>query len=253
VPADAPLLAACEVTVRFGGVVALEGVNLDVGRGSITGLIGPNGAGKTTLFNVMTGVAPLAGGRVELDGVDICRWPTHRRGRAGIARTFQRLELFTGLTVGDNLLAAWESSMPGAVLGRQRAVGRRVVADLVERLGLGDVVDRLAGQLSTGQGRIVELARALAAQPRVLLLDEPSSGLDPGETAQFRDLLLDVVGRETGEPAILLVEHDVGLVMDVCDVIYVLDFGVMIAAGTPGEVRADERVIAAYLGEDSAA
>lgn len=250
---DAPLLHARDVTVRFGGVVALDAVNLIAHRGAISGLIGPNGAGKTTLFNAITGIVPLAGGRIELDGDDITGWPTHRRGRAGIIRTFQRLELFTGLSVRDNLLAAWESSIPGAVLGRNRRTGRRIADDLIEQLDLGGLADRMAGQLSTGQGRIVELARALAAQPRVLLLDEPSSGLDPAETAVFRDLLLRVVGRETGEPAILLVEHDVSLVMQVCDGITVLDFGVQIATGPPDVIRADERVIAAYLGEDDAA
>ncbi|MHB8464775.1 MAG: ABC transporter ATP-binding protein [Acidimicrobiales bacterium] len=252
-PADAALLAAREVTVRFGGVVALDAVDLPVGRGTIAGLIGPNGAGKTTLFNAITGVVGVSSGRVELDGTDITQWPTHRRGRAGIARTFQRLELFSGLTVHDNLLAAWESSVAGGVLGRQRRTGRRIVSDLVDQLDLGHLANRLAGQLSTGQGRIVELARALAARPRVLLLDEPSSGLDPAETAAFRDILLRIVGRDTGEPSILLVEHDVGLVMDVCDVITVLDFGVMIATGAPAAIRNDDRVIAAYLGDDHAA
>ena len=247
------LLAARDITVRFGGVVALDDVDLLVERGTITGLIGPNGAGKTTLFNAVTGVIPLAAGRVELGGTDITTWPTHRRGRAGIVRTFQRLELFTGLTVRDNVLAAWESSVPGGVLGRNRRLGRQIVDDVIERLDLGAIATRVAGQLSTGQGRIVELARALAAQPRVLLLDEPSSGLDPAETAMFRDLLLRVVGRDTGEPAILLVEHDVGLVMDICDMITVLDFGVMIAVGPPEDIRADGRVIAAYLGDAGAA
>ena len=248
-----PLLEASALTVRFGGVVALDEVDLVVERGSITGLIGPNGAGKTTLFNAITGVIEPSAGQVLLDGVDITRWPTHRRGRAGINRTFQRLELFTGLTVHDNLLAAWESMRPGGVLGRDRARGREVAARIIDDLNLTSIADRLAGHLSTGQGRLVELGRALAAEPRLLLLDEPSSGLDALETDQFRDVLLRVVGRETGEPAILLVEHDVGLVMEICDRISVLDFGIRIAEGTPAEVRADSRVIAAYLGDGHAA
>jgi branched-chain amino acid transport system ATP-binding protein len=254
-PAEAaqPLLAALGVTVQFGGITALSDVDLEVGPGSITGLIGPNGAGKTTLFNVITGLVTPRAGRVVLDGTDITDWPRHRRGRAGIARTFQRLELFSGLTVYDNLLAAWEASVPGAVLGRRRREGRAAVDSVVERLELGALTRRVAGQLSTGQGRLVELGRALAAQPRVLLLDEPSSGLDQGETAHFRDVLVATVGRQTGEPAVLLVEHDVALVMEVCDRITVLDFGQRIAEGVPDDVRRDPRVVAAYLGETDAA
>ena len=250
---SAPLLEAQDVSVRFGGVVALDSVTLGVMPGTIAGLIGPNGAGKTTLFNAITGVVEPARGRIRLDGVDITGWPAHRRGRAGISRTFQRLELFTGLTVHDNLLGAWESNVSGGVLGRQRDEGRRIVAEVIELLDLGDIADRLAGQLSVGRGRVVELGRALCTQPRVLLLDEPSSGLDPSETAHFRDTLRQVVGRETGEPAILLVEHDVQLVMEICDWITVLDFGLCIAEGTADQIRSDEKVIAAYLGDSSVA
>jgi branched-chain amino acid transport system ATP-binding protein len=252
-PSDAALLQVTDVVVTFGGVHALDGVDLTVLPGTITGLIGPNGAGKTTLFNAITGVVSPARGRVTLGGVDITGWPPHRRGRAGLARTFQRLELFSGLTVHDNLLAAWEAAVPGAVLGRHRSDGREIVAETIDQLGLGPLAGRLAGRLSTGQGRLVELARALCTKPRLLLLDEPSSGLDPRETAQFRDVLLGVVGRQTGEPAILLVEHDVALVMEVCDNITVLDFGLRIAAGTPAEVRNDPAVVAAYLGDTNAA
>ncbi len=250
---DAPILEVVAITVRFGGVTALSGVDMSVDAGTITGLIGPNGAGKTTLFNAITGVVAPADGHVRLGGMDITGWPPHRRGRSGISRTFQRLELFTGLTVHDNLLSAWEASVPGAVLGRRRHEGRRVVAEIIDLLGLGGLAGRLAGQLSTGQGRLVELARALSAKPRILLLDEPSSGLDLIETAQFRDVLLRVVGRDAGEPAILLVEHDVALVMDICDRITVLDFGQRIACGPPAQVRSDPAVIAAYLGDSDAA
>ena len=251
--AESALLEVRDVAVHFGGVHALDGVDLTVERGTITGLIGPNGAGKTTLFNAITGVVTPKRGTVRFDGTDITTWPTHRRGRAGLARTFQRLELFSGLTVHDNLLSAWEATVSGAVLGRHRGSGRALVAEVIERLDLAPLADRLAGQLSTGQGRLVELARALCAQPRLLLLDEPSSGLDPAETSHFRDVLLEVVGRQSGEPAILLVEHDVALVMEVCDAITVLDFGERIAAGTPAEIRSDPAVIAAYLGDSDAA
>jgi branched-chain amino acid transport system ATP-binding protein len=250
---DRPLIEATGVTMRFGGVTALADVDLTVERGGITGLIGPNGAGKTTLFNVITGVLEPQKGAVHLDGTDVTAWPAHRRGRAGVSRTFQRLELFTGLTVHDNLLAAWEASVPGAVLGRRRRDGRRVVAEVLSDLDLESVADRLAGTLPTGLGRLVELARALVVAPRVLLLDEPSSGLDPGETAHFRDVLRRVAGRTGGEPAVLLVEHDVALVMELCDRITVLDFGNVIAVGSPEEVRSDQRVISAYLGESDVA
>ena len=247
------VLEAKGITVRFGGLMALDDVGLRVPRGSIAGLIGSNGAGKTTLFNVITGLIEPTSGAVELDGVDITDWPPHRRGRSGIARTFQRLELFRGLTVYDNLLATWEADVSGAVLGRNRRQARQRVDEVIDQLDLGGYVDRQAGQLSTGLGRMVELGRALCANPRVLLLDEPGAGLDPSETARFRDVLLSIVGRDTGEPAILLVEHDVALVMEVCDEITVLDFGERIACGTPKEIRDDPAVIAAYLGEDEGA
>ena len=250
---DRPLIEARGVTMRFGGVTALADVDLTVERGGITGLIGPNGAGKTTLFNVITGVLEPRTGTVHLDGTDVTAWAAHRRGRAGVSRTFQRLELFTGLTVHDNLLAAWEASVPGAVLGRRRRDGRRAVAGILSDLDLESVADRQAGTLPTGLGRLVELARALVVAPRVLLLDEPSSGLDSGETAHFRDVLRRVAARSDGEPAVLLVEHDVALVMELCDRITVLDFGNVIAVGSPEEVRSDQRVIAAYLGESDVA
>ena len=247
----AQVLGCDGITVRFGGLVALDGVEFSAAAGQITGLIGPNGAGKTTLFNVMTGVLEPTRGRVFYDGTDITSWSAHKRGRAGIARTFQRLELFTGLTVYDNLLSAWEASVPGGVLGRRSADGRDVVQSVIEWLRLDDLAHRAAGELSTGQGRLVELGRALCTAPRLLLLDEPSSGLDSGETDRFRDILLEVV-REPNGPAVVLVEHDMGLVMEVCDSITVLDFGKVISVGSPDEVRRDPAVITAYLGSTEA-
>jgi len=248
------LLEAAAVSVRFGGVHALSAVDLRVEAGRITGLIGPNGAGKTTMFNVLTGLVSPTAGRVKLSGEDITRWSPHRRGRAGMARTFQRLELFARLNVEENLVAAWEASHPGAVFGRGRRERRTRVQEVLGLLDLRGVAHRRAGELPTGQGRLVELGRALCTNPRVLLLDEPSSGLDAGETSRFRDVLLEVVGRgDEGEPAVLLVEHDMALVMEVCDRITVLDFGVRIAEGTPGEIRSDPNVRAAYLGDSDAA
>jgi branched-chain amino acid transport system ATP-binding protein len=257
------VLAAQEVAVQFGGLRALTDVSLRVPAGQIVGLIGPNGAGKTTMFNVLTGLQTMRGGRVVLDGRDISSWAPHRRGRAGIARTFQRLALFTRMTVHDNLVASWESSHPGGVLGRGRARRRRTVEAVLDLLDLWPVADRLAGELSTGRGRMVELGRALCTDPRVLLLDEPGSGLDAKETASFSRVLRSVVSGEfagSGDgaglehvvpPAVLLVEHDMALVMDVCSELTVLDFGRVIARGTPEEIRANELVRAAYLGDAS--
>ncbi|MGI8492343.1 MAG: ABC transporter ATP-binding protein [Acidimicrobiales bacterium] len=243
-----PILHAEEVTVRFGGLVALDRVDLEVAPGSIAGLIGPNGAGKTTMFNVITGLLAPSGGRVAFGGHDIDGWPPQRRARAGMARTFQRLELFVGLSVWENLAAAWEASFTGGVFGRRGAEGKALVAEVLDSLGLTPVADRRAGELPTGLGRMVELGRALCTQPRLLLLDEPSSGLDAAETARFRDVLLEVTRRSDG-PAVLLVEHDVSLVMEVCDLITVLDFGRRIACGPPEQIRDDPAVVAAYLGD----
>jgi branched-chain amino acid transport system ATP-binding protein len=256
----ATVLSARSVSVRFGGLHALDDVDLEVGAGYVTGLIGPNGAGKTTLFNVLSGLIEPAAGSVHLAGADITAWPPHRRGRAGLARTFQRLELFHGMTVEENLVASWEAAHPGAIFGRGRATRKRRVAEIMDLLGLERIAHRTAGELPTGLGRMVELGRALCADPRVLLLDEPSSGLDAGETQYFADVLRQLVGapdsREepgAGPLAILLVEHDMALVMEVCRVITVLDFGRCIACGTPAEIRGDPAVRAAYLGESNVA
>jgi branched-chain amino acid transport system ATP-binding protein len=245
------MLVADEITVHFGGLSALSGVSLSVPAGQIVGLIGPNGAGKTTMFNVLTGLQSAARGRVEYQGADISGWAPHRRGRAGIARTFQRLALFNRMTVFDNLVAAWESSHRGGVVGRGRAERRRKVNEVMELLALWPVADRLAGELSTGQGRMVELGRALCTDARLLLLDEPGSGLDAAETAAFSTVLRALVTDHPDSPAVLLVEHDMALVMEVCATLTVLDFGKVIAVGTPAEIRNDEMVRAAYLGDAS--
>ncbi|HEX3794097.1 MAG TPA: ABC transporter ATP-binding protein [Acidimicrobiales bacterium] len=245
-----PVLSAQGVSVRFGGLAALDSVSLDVPAATIVGLIGPNGAGKTTMFNVLTGLQDATTGRVTYNGADISRWPPHRRGRAGMARTFQRLALFSRMTVHDNLVASWESAHRGGVLGRGRTQRRQRVADVFDLLDLWPLADRLAGELSTGQGRMVELGRALCTDPKLLLLDEPGSGLDAKETAAFSAVLRTVV-EGPAHPAVLLVEHDMALVMDVCTSITVLDFGQVIASGTPEHIRSDVRVRAAYLGDAS--
>ena len=237
-----PLLETDDVTVRFGGNVALDSVNLAVEPGVVTGLIGPNGAGKTTLFNVITGLQRPARGRVVLAGEDITRLPPFKRAQKGLARTFQRLELFISLSVRDNIRVAGDvrnASRPGRV---------NVDAEtdrILELTGLGDVADRDVADIPTGRARVVELARALMTSPSVLLLDEPASGQTESETEAFGQLLLRLAADGL---AICLVEHDVGLVMEVCSTITVLDYGAVLAKGTADEIRVDPTVIAAYLG-----
>ncbi|MCB1013748.1 MAG: ABC transporter ATP-binding protein [Acidimicrobiales bacterium] len=239
------LLEARGITVRFGGHVAVDAVDLEVEAGAVTGLIGPNGAGKTTTFNVLTGLQETTAGQVLLAGDDITRLATHKRARRGLARTFQKLEVFSSLTVWDNVLVATE--IHGSFSGGGRRHHERTVAAVIDRVGLGAVAGERVDSLPTGQCRLVELARALAIEPRVLLLDEPASGLDDGETRQFADLLLDLVRDGL---AILMVEHDVPLVMEVCEDISVLDFGRVIARGTPEEIQSNQDVLDAYLGSE---
>jgi branched-chain amino acid transport system ATP-binding protein len=233
------MLRVEEATVTFGGVRALDAIDLDIDSGTVTGLIGPNGAGKTTLFNVITGLQRTRRGRVLFEGRDITKRGPKQRARLGMGRTFQRLELFGSLSARDNVLVALESR---GVTGRS---ARQTADELLARVGLTAIADHQADVLPTGTARLLELARALAGEPKVLLLDEPSSGLDNAEGDRMGELLVDLAGAGM---AILLVEHDMDLVMRVCSKIYVLDFGVMIASGTPAEVRADRNVQAAYLG-----
>jgi branched-chain amino acid transport system ATP-binding protein len=237
-----PLLETDDVTVRFGGNVAVDGVSIEVDPGVVTGLIGPNGAGKTTLFNVITGLQRPARGRVMLAGQDITRLPPFKRAQKGLARTFQRLELFISLSVRDNIRVAGDvrnASRPGRI--DVDAETDRVL-DLT---GLTDVADRDVADIPTGRARVVELARALMTSPSVLLLDEPASGQTERETEAFGQLL----GRLAADGlAVCLVEHDVSLVMQVCSTITVLDYGAVLARGTAAEIRDDPAVIAAYLG-----
>jgi branched-chain amino acid transport system ATP-binding protein len=227
------------VTVSFGGVRALDGVGMTAGPGQVTGLIGPNGAGKSTLFDVVSGLRRPSSGRVVLGGRDVTGMGPARRARHGLARTFQRLELFGRLSVRDNLLVAAE-------LGPDRHRAAGVVTEILDRLGLAGTADTPADALPTGAGRLVEVGRALAVRPRLLLLDEPAAGQDAEETARFAGLLRSLAADGT---AVVLVEHDMGLVMTVCDVVHVLDLGRVIATGSPAEIQNDETVLAAYLGE----
>ena len=235
------MLRVEEVIVNFGGIRALDAVDLDVAAGSVTGLIGPNGAGKTTLFNVITGLQRPGRGRVRLDGRDITRDGPKQRARLGLGRTFQRLELFGSLSARDNVLVALESR---GMTGRS---GRRTADQLLERVGLAEVAATQADVLPTGMARLVELARALACEPKVLLLDEPSSGLDNTEADRLGGLLTELAGLGV---AILLVEHDMDLVMRICSNVFVLDFGRIISSGTPAQIRGDKNVQAAYLGTE---
>jgi branched-chain amino acid transport system ATP-binding protein len=240
------VLQVSDVSVLFGGVLALDEVELAVHAGQVTGLIGPNGAGKTTLFNVICGLQRPTRGRVALDGDDVTALRPFDRARRGIGRTFQRLEIFGSMTAYENVrLGAeirqeWDRSWPDP---------DEKAAEVMARVGLWPVADARADSLPTGHARLVELGRALAAGPRALLLDEPSSGLSEDESDQLGVLLRDLAADGL---AILLVEHDVDLVMGVCDRIHVLDFGHILAVGTPGEIRRSQAVQQAYLGTTAA-
>ncbi|MBO2458705.1 ABC transporter ATP-binding protein [Actinomadura violacea] len=241
-----PLLETRDITVRFGGNTAVDGVGLTMDEGRITGLIGPNGAGKTTMFNTITGLQKPASGQVLLDGADITGLSPAKRARRGMARTFQRLELFLSLSVRDNVRVA------GDVLrsaGRKRFDVDEATDKVLERTGLTDIAGRDVSDIPIGRARVVEVARALMTSPRVLLLDEPASGQTERETEAFAEMLAGLAGEGL---AICLVEHDLPLVMRLCSTIHVLDYGELIASGTPQEVRESPKVIAAYIGTEEA-
>ena len=246
-----PVLKATGISVRFGGVHAVDAVDLEVGEGQLVGLIGPNGAGKTTFIDAISGFV-RSDGTVELDGADLTRLPPHARARRGLARTWQSIELFDDLSIGENLLVAshrpptWKTvletvSVPGDASAE--------VAPALRLLGLGEVADRMPTELSQGQRKLAGIARALVAKPRVVCLDEPAAGLDTVESealgARLRALADD------GQ-AMLLVDHDMGLVLGICDEVVVLEFGHVIARGAPDVVRNDPQVIGAYLGSAAA-
>ena len=245
------LLEVDNLRVAFGGVMAVDEVSFHVDDGTLVGLIGPNGAGKTTCIEALTGYLPHATGRVVFDGHDLRDMPAHKRARLGLVRTFQAIELFDDLTVRENLRAAanrrtWWQSLGDLVAPRWQD-DESAIDDALDLLGLTDVAEELPPELSQGKRKLAGVARALACRPRLLLLDEPAAGLDTSESIELGVRLRAIVDNGV---TMLLVDHDMGLVLGVSDSVVVLDFGRVIAAGPPAEIRSDPAVIAAYLGDE---
>ena len=255
----APLLQADDVWMSFGGVHALSGVSFELRLGETLGLIGPNGAGKTTMFNCITGVLPGYRGHLYYEGRDLRNLKPHQRARLKIARTFQNLELFDELSALDNLLLPLDASSQRGVIGDLLRLPRTIFEErtaqekaraILHFINLGDCADTPAGDLPVGLRRRLEIGRALCLEPQLLLLDEPGAGLDARETAELARLLASV--RARFKVTMLLVDHDMALIMRICNRIYVLDYGRMIAEGAPEQIRDDPRVVRAYLGEAAA-
>ncbi|GFO69876.1 ABC transporter ATP-binding protein [Geomonas limicola] len=241
---------------RFGGLTALQGIEFSVTKGSITGIIGPNGAGKTTLFNIATGIYPPSEGKVLLEGTDISQFPPERRARLGLVRTFQNIELFGKMTVLENVMVGLHTQSSSGLfacsfrmpwqMSEERRI-REKALEWLEFAGITELADVEAGTLSFGKGRLLEIARAMALEPKLLLMDEPAAGLNSRETAELAELIKRI--RDRGV-TVALVEHDMDLVMDICDALVVLNLGTMLAEGTPREIQENQAVITAYLGEE---
>jgi branched-chain amino acid transport system ATP-binding protein len=256
--AAAPKLQVSDVHLRFGGVVALAGVSLAVPDGQIFAIIGPNGAGKTSLLNTFSGLYPVTSGRVVFEGRDITRLRPHRIARLGVARTFQNIELFKGMSVLDNLMLGRHVHMKSGLLAsglywgaaqREEVKNREIVEEVIDFLEIEAIRKRTVGTLPYGLQKRVELGRALALQPRLLLLDEPMAGMNIEEKEDMARFILDI--NEERHVTIVLIEHDMGVVMDISDYVSVLNFGKLIGEGTPEQVRQDADVIQAYLGEET--
>jgi branched-chain amino acid transport system ATP-binding protein len=244
-----PLLDIVGLSVAYSGLRAVDDVSMHVNEGSVVGLIGPNGAGKTTLIDAVTGFTNIVTGQITLRGERIEQLPPHKRARQGLARTFQTVELFDDLTVAENLQAAADRPRFGKLLFdtlRPARLGKDELDWALDLAGVPLLRDRSPRELSTGERTLVGVARAIATHPQLLLLDEPAAGLSTAESGQLGRRLRSIA--EAGI-TVLLVDHDVSLILNVCDWIYVLEFGVIIASGLPDEVRTDSRVIAAYLGD----
>lgn len=250
------MLRVAGITQVFGGVTALSNVGFGIEQGSITGIIGPNGAGKTTLFNIITGIYRQTSGQVFLDEKEISGVPAERLAKLGMVRTFQNIELFGKMTVLENVMVGVHSrsscgiiscalKMPWAV-GEEKRIRSQAMLWL-EFAGIADLADTEAGNLPFGKGRLLEIARSMAMEPKIILMDEPAAGLNSQETAGLAELIRTI--RQRGI-TVVLVEHDMELVMDICDRIVVLNLGMKLAEGTPREIQENPEVIAAYLGED---
>ena len=252
-----PVLDVRNLGIDFGGLTAVDSFNITIGPTEISGLIGPNGAGKTTIFNLLTGVYQPTRGSVLINGIDIKGMPTHKVNKLGIARTFQNIRLFTDMTALDNVKVGMHNEIKCSFLSSllhlpsyykaEKAANRKAM-ELLEFMGLADVADVKAGALPYGVQRRLEIVRALGTNPSIILLDEPAAGMNPSETAELMHQIRRI--RDTFHIAIFLIEHDMNLVMNVCEAIAVVNYGRLIAKGTPEEIRANPAVIEAYLGKE---
>lgn len=250
------MLEVSGITQVFGGVTALKDVSFLAAKGDITGVIGPNGAGKTTLFNIISGVYDQTSGSITLDGTDVSRAPSEQLARLGMVRTFQNIELFNAMTVRENIMVGRHTRSSSGLLACSLKMPwtlkeEKLISAEAERwmefTGITDLADVAAGNLPFGKGRLLEIARALAVEPRIILMDEPAAGLNSQETLGLAQLIQRIRGMGI---TIVLVEHDMELVMDICDRIVVLNLGAKLAEGTPREIQENPEVIAAYLGEE---